>query len=485
MWWLLACQGATDSGGSGGPGGPPDTDVVDTQPATDTAPDWPEGLVLVEQDTATRPGFVREIWQSTELVDVDGEPAELWWYRPVGETETGLMIVLHGSTAADDSLGTEACEVDVAERSRVRLLEDWGLVTQIALAEGFSVLAPLNGWCDVWLGQGTDDPVDTTHHGRAWLAESLAFVDHPASCVTTTGRKVAWGSSTGAVGAVQAAVMAGLDAVLLDSGPVDFSDAEQPSFQRVLEHVLGPSDEQAELWAARDPLSLVADGALQSEVFVLFNEPDLINSASHAFAMEAALAKSQLAWGSHDMAHLSPGTTYHVQGGLPLPPWGFYTEAVMDVLLDGRRLEVVEAELPCDACALGALWSSSDWMDDASGAAGRRARDEEGSGVMASFELPAEVPEGVTVTARAVIGLDQDEVLDDDTEVAVLRWAGTVQSQTLTYGQLSVLSDDGLPPRSLYNAARLELPEATPGAVFEVEALGTATLLVDAALFLW
>ena len=483
MWWLLACQGATDSG----TGSDPETDSppVDSSQPGDTAPDWPDGLVLVEQDAETRPGFVRETWQSTERVDVTGAPAEFWWYRPAAEAETGLLVVLHGSTAKDDSLGAEACDLEAAERSRTRLMEDWGLVTQIALAEGFSVLAPLDGWCDVWLGDGADDTIDTTHQGRAWIAETLAFVDHPASCVTSTGRKVAWGSSTGAVGAVQAALLADLDAVLLDSGPVDFSDAEQPDFQRVLEHVLGPSSEQEELWASRDPLSLVADGGLAAEVYLLFNEPDLINSATHAFAMEAALADSSLQWGSHDMAHLAPGTTYHVQGGLPLPPWGFYTEAAMEVLLHGRQLLVVEAEQPCTACGVGVQWSTSGWIQDASGAAGRRARADEGEGVMASFELPEDVPEGGSVTAMAVIGLDQDETLSDDTEVAVLRWAGTAQSQTLSYGQLSVLSDDGLPPRSLYAAAQVELPEATAGATFQVEALGTATLLVDAALFLW
>ncbi|GEM_PF-4376408 len=436
--------------------------------------------MLVASDTTTRPGFVRETWQSTDVVDAEGQPGEFWWYRPIEGAETGLLLVTHGSTAADDS--ATACSVDAARTARSRVLEDWSLVTDIALDAGFAVLAPLDGWCDVWLGDGDADPVDTGHHGRSWLARSLAFVDEPASGVMASGRRAAWGTSTGAVGAVQAATLTTLDALVLDSGPIDFSDTAQLDFRAVLDHVLGPEERFPERWAERDPVRLLGSGALDAAVLIVSNAEDQITAASHAASAVSALSGTALTWAAHDMRHPAPGETFHVQAGLPLPPWGFYTEAWMSFALEGLDVAVQEAEVACADC-VGAVTSEGLWTAASSGAEGRRSELGE-SGVVARFPVPDEVPEGVAVTVVAVLGVDLADI-DDDTAVATLRWSGEADGQALSYGAFDVLDADSARLRSLYLSARRTLDPAAPGAALEVAALGPAPVVVDAAVFLW
>jgi hypothetical protein len=158
-----------------------------------------------------------------------------------------VLFALHGAAIDDDSdpdyYAGDRPRHSAALRARIASsYVDLGtLLAPLALERGWAVVAPEGLWCDGWLGLGPDDPADPDHHfGFVQLSEVKDFVDAGAAGFQPTSW-TAWGSSSGANGAIFAgAWKGGFDAVVADSPPCDWlvywhTDREVP------EHLLGGS----------------------------------------------------------------------------------------------------------------------------------------------------------------------------------------------------------------------------------------------------
>ncbi len=460
----------------------------------------PSGFVLQSADISTwaSTGYRSEVWvDTTGVLGVDGQPASFTWIRPDEGPVTGVLLYLHGSTAADDGADPSACSVEAAQTAQLRFLVGWGTAPYLAMERGMAILSPLDTWCDVWLGRGPEDPVDTSHYGWRLIERSLDWALGPESGVEVEGPVVAWGTSTGSVGAALAAARRDeVISAVLDSGPIDFEDRSQPDFAAVLRHVLGGDPADApERYRASSPVALIEDGVLTKPLFEATNAYDMITMPAHGEATLAAFQASYdpagLRYGWHDFRHYAPGETYHTQTALRFLPWSYTTSVLMDFLLDGLHLDWREAEDRCAACAVGAQLSEGDWAEAASNNAVIVTEPGEGPGLIYSAPPAAGIRPGDSPRATAVLyARDVEDRLRPEDQVATLRWrvGGVVASERAVYfGDLS--EDSALSELSRHVAATtLSVPGVLPeGAevTFEVETTGRSLLLLDAVIYGW
>jgi hypothetical protein len=480
-------DGSGDSAHDSGPGdtAPPQTDFV---------------RVGRDEETWSFNGYVVEEWQDTSgALGADGLPASFTWMRPAeADASTGLLIYLHGSTAEDDGDDPSVCDPVVAEEARYRFLNGWGLAAHMAMQRGLSIVAPLDRWCDVWLGRGEEDEVGANHYGWDLLERSARWAIDGHGGVQIDGPVVAWGTSTGAIGAALAAArIPEVQAAVLDSGPIDFYDRTQTDFSRVLDHVLGGDPEEAtERYAEDSPVALVQSGEITVPLLIATNAQDVITAPVHGENMRAALAEGYspagLRWGYHDFNHPAPGDTNHVQLGMRLVPWAYSSWVVLDFLLEGHRVQWVEAELDCPICEVGELALGTEWTKSASGGAAMLAPPEAGPGRVVSVIPPSEIPIGADAAAIAVLGVDDinAKTIADDTLVARLRWTldgAELARSDVAFGDLTDGGDLTEIARHI-SVSRLEVPGGMPASSdvrVEVEATGEAPLLVDAVVFTW
>lgn len=483
--------GGAGDGGTGGDGG--GTGGTDT-----SAPPSDFDLQSTDEETWASTGYRGEVWvDNTGVVGVDGQPASFTWIRPAEGPVTGVLLYLHGSTAADDSADPADCPIEAAETAQLRFLVGWGVVPWLAMERGMAVLSPLNTWCDVWLGQGPDDPVDTSHHGWSMIERSLDWALGPHSGVGVDGPVVAWGTSTGSVGAALAA--ARRDEVLsavLDSGPIDFEDRSQLEFAAVLQHVLGGSPEaEPERYRANSPVALIEDGLLTKPLFEATNAHDQITVPAHGqatlAAFQAAYDPAGLRYGWHDFNHYAPGDTYHTQTALRFLPWSYTASVLMDFLLDGVNIDWREAEDPCGGCTVGERLFEGDWPTAASNNAVIIADTAEGAGLIYSAPPAAGVQPGDSPRGTAVLyANDLEGLLQPEDQVATLRWlvdGAAVAEKPVYFGDLSV--DSALSELSRHvEATTLAAPGVLPEGAevfFQVETTGRALLLLDAVIYGW
>jgi len=507
---LLACGKDAGDSDPGGTSAPVDSETTpaddsadsdgtdDTSTTDDTAPPTPSEFdrAEVNETTWAQVGYVVEEWvDNTGVLGADGVAPSLTWIRPAEDRPVdGIVLYLHGSTAADDS--AEPCDTEVAEIARERFLIGWGTAVYHATRNNLAVLAPVNRWCDVWLGLGPDDPVDTNHHGYSFLSRSLDWALSPSSGVDIDGPVVAWGTSTGAIGAGLAAARRDeVIAAVVDSGPIDLEDRTQFDFAATLVHILGGGPEAVpERYRENSVVALIEDGVLTKPIFGATNNQDDITAAVHGeellAALEAAYDPAGLRYGWHDFNHPAPGDTHHVQTGLRPMPWTYVTPLLMSFFFDDARLQWSEAEADCDRCEVGALIAVGTWAETASGGAVMGALESDGPGVALSV-IPPEAASGGPVTGTAVLGLGTlSTPIDPATLAATVRWTvdgEIVASQTLTFGEL----DDGNDLRAAaehVEKSTLALPgtyAAGSDTRFEVHAAGGGPLLIDAAVFSW
>ena len=485
----IACRGP------GTPDSPADSDSLadsSRESSPDSPPDSPPDseapgieLELVSQDFSSFEGLVLQEWRAADFVGWDDQPASFLLLRPEGEAELGLALLLHGSVAMDDGLQPSKCKREDMELARSRMVEEWQVLPWQGAQRELAVLAPLNPWCDLWLGQGEQDPVDTSHRGYEFIELGLDWLEGDQHGLDINGARVVWGTSTGSIGAAQVlARREDFQGAAFDSGPVDFSDSMQEAYLEAVEHVVGSDQERRD---SLDPVALAASGQLSGRVLQLGNNQDTVTSPTHLRAMEAALASGhEGGWQSWDLDHPSPSTTFHVQGGLRLMPYPYLSEAALDWLLEGGEVAWLEAE-DCGSCSVGTPSSTAGWAENAWSGAVQVAEAGEAPGVMARFELPEHVPDDHPVQATVLMGLPGEGEVSD-LELIELRWlvdgspvaTRTVNAQELATGELDEIDLH-------LQASRLGLPAREPGqrAVLEVGFQGGAVVLVDAALLRW
>ncbi len=468
-------------------GDSPSESPADSPP--DSPPDSPVlpiELELIGVDEQAYEGLVLQEWEAADFLGWDGQPTSFLLLAPEGGGELGLLLLLHGSVAVDDSLQPSRCSRDDLVFARARMMEEWQVLPWQAAAQGYAVLAPMNPWCDLWLGQGEADPVDTHHRGFELIEHGLSWLeDSDQHGLSITGTRLVWGTSTGSIGAAQ--VLARRDDFtggVLDSGPVDFSDTTQPSYIEAVDHVIG---DDASWRAQVDPVALAAAGGLGGRVLQLGNDQDTVTSPSHLRAFEAALATGHGGgWLSWDLDHPSPWPTHHVQGGLRPMPFPYFSLAALDWVADGGDAVWLEAE-SCLDCAVGKASTGAGWAESAWSGVVRLAEAGDLPGELARFELPEGVPASAPVQASVVLGLP-GEGEANSLDLVELRWV--VEGETVASKVVNGLQLDAGELASIDGhlaATQLALPPRAEGqgATLEVIFQGGAVVLVDAALLRW
>ena len=517
MTWLLllpllsAC-GKDDTSKDSPPGPLDDT----TAPTTDSSDDTggtvtghtgqtghtgepvPDEFTRIAENTTdwASVGYVIEEWEHDTLMGADGKTSpSVTWIRPAAEDQSvdGVVLYLHGSTGEDDSEGNPDCPLDVAEEARDRFIMDWDTLVHFATQRNLAVLAPVNLWCDAWMGQGPidSDVPDHHHYGYSFIEESLDWALSSHSGVSVDGPVVAWGTSLGAIGAGLVATRRDeVTAAVVDSGPIDLDNQLQAAFVNTLEHILGDPGTYPERYQENSLVALIEDGVLTKPLFAVTNAQDVITHPTHGeslqLALAAAYAPNDLRYTWHDFDHPSPGSTHHVQTGLPLMPTTYVTPLLLSFLLDEQHLKWVEAE-DCTVCTLGEPYSTGGWAEAASRGVAIRTLVADGPGTLIQARPPAGAVNG-TVSGTAVIGLDElTEDVASTTIAAVVRWVVggvIVAERDITVGDLDHANNMPASAAQIEKST-LALPGAftDPQTQFEVYVTGTVPMLVDAAVF--
>jgi hypothetical protein len=487
---LPACRHRPDHDSDGPAGG-------DTDPADPFA-----GIELVSADGASFGDLGYEVarFEVTEAAAepyrtaLDTNPA-FYVLRPdASDAAAPVLLWLHGGALGDDSEAMPApCEQ--AENLATALLERSLLVPQMAIARGWSMLVPVNEFCDGWHGLGADDPVDPERHwGQAHAQRALDFVRADRAGFDASPELYGWGTSAGAAGLVYtAAQYPRFDGLIVDSGPCDlYAYAEQDPL--AIHHVLGglpqAQDVTEEILRRYDEHScdrLVADGRVTAPLFLAWNSHDQlvppVHSENLAGALAAAYPASGGRYGSHDLAHDAPGDSFHVQTRIAREPLGYVTE-LMFRFLEGGRVAIVEAEAGCEAgCTVGAVVTSAEEpVVNFSGQSGREAA-AGSAGVLYAGAPPEGVAAGDRVEATAILAVAGTAGLPESTVVGRLVAGEAVRVLTLAdfSDEAAQPAADGAEMLAQFQATRLSFTVGDADATaLTIETEGTVTLRLDA-----
>jgi hypothetical protein len=351
---LLACSGSPDTG-----------DPV-------LAADFP-GWTRTRVDTTTyaRWDGVREDWEIRAdwpgwFPTLLGDDRRFQIVRPshaVEGEQVPVLFALHGAAIDDDSdpnyyAGDPTQTLCGAARAIASSYVDPGtLVAPLALERGWAVVAPEGLWCDGWKGLGRDDLADPEHHfGFVQLSEVKDFVDAGAAGFAPASW-YAWGSSSGANGAILSdAWKGGFDAIVADSPPCDWL-VYWHTDRETVEHLLGGSAFEKdgvtpspihERYLAESCDTLVRGS--DTPVFHPWNWNDNLVAPGHNSQLQDALAKRpDVRSFSYDFDRYAPAASYHTQTQGKAIPMA-YVPALAFTFLEGRNVRWLEAEDVCTDC---------------------------------------------------------------------------------------------------------------------------------------
>ena len=128
-------------------------------------------------------------------------------------------------------------------------------------------------------------------------------------------------------------------------------------------------------------------------------------------------------YGHHDFDHPAPGSSYHVQSRMSVPPMGYTTGFLMD-FLEGNLVLLKEAEDEDGTCGGGACVGSQGSGGDWAAFSRERGLDVSEAGLVYDEAVPANRLEGATGTkVIALLKLEDHGALAGTTDVATLTYA--------------------------------------------------------------
>jgi hypothetical protein len=146
---------------------------------------------------------------------------DLYYPADTEGKEVPLVVWYHGGAFGNDSNGNmpAGCGRDDISAMMNSTVGTISLVVPWFAERGWALVMPRNGWCDMWVGQGADDPVDTGHFGYTHVERVISFLQSGGAGFKTSAL-YGWGTSMGATGAISVAARhGGFDGVIADSPP--------------------------------------------------------------------------------------------------------------------------------------------------------------------------------------------------------------------------------------------------------------------------
>jgi|GEM_PF-2098697 len=435
--------------------------------------------------------------------------------RPTDSAQSAdkALILFHGGTVANDSDYLETkeipkvCQPDKLINMARYLLDNRLFPISMAVDRGWYVVIPRNDWCDGWLGLGPDDPAASWHYGFYHLQRTLDFLFHEQEEPNFPDTRYGWGTSSGGSAVAYAAAhYGGLDRIIVDSAPSNMVLYHQDD-PTIMEFQFGgpPLDESEqpsafyEAYLNASAHGLVRDGKLRTPMFVPWNSKDLLIDSGHPKSLLTALRDTYtdegIAFGGKDLAHRSPGSTFHVQSTATTIPGAYTTSALFD-FLEGANIQWLEVEDGCVAeglppCHAGEEINASSTSPAVhhtlSGGSGRTAAPGSSPGLLWSDKLPEDLPTETPIRALLAIKTAELEEVSGETIVGTLRLRTNFQNKEVDF----VASDFyDKSEKSLHNIlAQLkkttlpfQLQEGEEG-VLEWKNYGVGRVLLDCAIF--
>ena len=514
---------------------PPDTDDTDPDTHDDTGPDtqddtgpwpWPtdtEFVVTAVDDTSwIDQGYLTLTYTMHPEADdhydslLEGEEATFYLMVPEDlqpEEELTVLMWYHGGAIGDDTNPEkmpDRCTKDKVMSNALKAVEDELLPTAVARQQRWAVAIPRNDWCDSWLGKGFDDPVDPERHfGGYHVGRVLDFLYRGDAGFMPSGELYGWGTSMGGTAAIVAAHRHGrFTGIIADSPPASmYLYYELNTFGEddiIMEHILGgpPYDEFGKptqwwdnyYWNSGE--TIIASGELQVPMFIIWNSSDALCDPPHVeLSIQSMNANysPKVRHGEHDMAHLSPGSTYHTQSTSPFPPQGYSGSLLID-FLQGSWIQWTEVEDGCFAdtaamCQVGTVTTQDDvsTISEYSGGAVRLVTPEDGAGVAWCDHLPVGYEAGDQLTATMIV--EAREVTAASADSPLLRMVyiegeTTVSELFLAREFLDEDSREIEDAIAQYKATTLDITVGDPAAgMLCASVYGDASLYLDSVVF--
>jgi hypothetical protein len=510
LFGLLACVGPpTDSDSR-----PPPADFQVTSVDRDSYKAWDYKLqtfTLHLKAAATYDSLFPDALNDTGQ-SIDYRPS-FYLLRPKDTSlqPPAVLFYLHGGTIGDDrEFPTQGSLPDVCQADAVLGLSKDKIDQQLmplamAAERGWLVVIPRNDWCDYWLGQGPLDSTAPWHYGGVHFERVLDFLEEDLADLVLPERRFLWGSSAGGGAATHLAVRhGGFQAIVADSSPADLFILHSEAPDALELQFGGPpwteSGAKSVYWsgyADASPHTLIASGALQTPLFLVWNTQDRRADPAHGTglieAMDTHYSPADIRWGNMDLNHPSPGEHFHVQANRPALPAAATAFALLD-FLEGADLKWFEAESACEEngglCDVGRdihlEADSPESTPSLSQASGRQALPEDGPGTLWSVVLPEALPTTQSHVAQAVFKVSGESELPTGTLLGRLVLSSSLQHIELPL-ELDAMAPSAQARRTeviaQLRASRLafELAEGEQ-ATLRLEVSGEAEILLDAVI---
>jgi hypothetical protein len=331
-------------------------------------------------------------------------------------TPQPVLLWLHGGVAGVDGVEDEAgvfCTQDGIQELVDNAIDGHPFLLGEIASRDWVMVVPETTWCDLWVGLGPDDPVDTRHASLDHVDWTLRAVEAGLDGVQVDpDQYFLWGTSIGGSGTwpqvlgLQGSVrrFAGLVA---DSGPAVLTEwAETRLGGAYTTHVLGgppfDANDEPALWYPNyqrtDGHLLMAEKGVRTPAFLTYNSFDRLTPAIHGTILSGDLdelyAPEGVRYFHHDFDHHGPGEMSHTQSVGASTPYDQTTMAALEFLI-GRQVALFEAEILCPTCTVAREQESDDWTAWVSryseGAAVTRSEGD-GAGRLFQAILPVEIP---------------------------------------------------------------------------------------------
>lgn len=475
----------------------------DSASDTGTAPDrdYRQGITLQSQDTESwgELGYVHEIWEigpdfELPLLAPDGAAPRFHLLAPQsGGQDRPLLVVFHGSSTDIDDQEPAGdfgrCTTEHASEQIDGILRA-SPTLRAAVARGWVVALPENPFCDGWIGQGPNDPVDSEHAGALHAELSVGFARWGRDSLSI-GPVYALGSSLGAPGATAFALRQELAGLAFDSGAGDFVryywEEDYSPFgleirQARGDHTLGgpptaaaDDDTPSAFYDSYRDMSLeraLLDGRVALPVW---SENDGGAPAVQNQDIAALLAAhSPAPWLDYEVAKAT-----HTQAH---DPSSAFVGVAMTEFLSGRSVQLLEAE--SGTGVLGQVVEGTQEVEKLSGTGARRSAPADGPGLLWESSSASEVTRGLTV--RASIFLDLTGQSDADLVTLKLIQGGQVLAErTLAPGALEYTLTDHAAGVAWMEALTLEAESEGGAVTVQVWTEGTGVVLADVAVLSW
>ena len=237
---------------------------------------------------------------------LEGYAPTFYIIRPIERVsdEIPTLFWYHGGAIGDDSNTDDempqGCGADKVIYNAEKTLESEFLPVTLSTRFQWAMVVPRNDWCDYWLGQGPDDPIDPErHYGYYHVKRVLDFVMSGDAGYSPSDEVYGWGTSAGGGAAIHIAARMGentFKGIIVDSAPSSMF-VYHDSDPEVLEHLFGgaPYDDAGEPtdayagYAEASGETLVQDGGFRTPVYVTWNTKDRLLGAQHPNRLIAAV----------------------------------------------------------------------------------------------------------------------------------------------------------------------------------------------------